>query len=295
MLVGGYAGTWIDGADARRSRSTTAGLPPTAPRPGPGVIALLGAGSCGVAETVRVARWLATESAGQCGPCVHGLGRARCAPGRVGVGRRAGPCARRCARLGAVIRGRGACRHPDGTLRFISSALDLFAAEFADHARHGPCDACSRPPALPLPRSGRARPSRRRTRAMSAHRHVRVNPIACEAHGMCAELLPEMVALDEWGYPIVDGRALPDDLLAHAERAAEACPTFALLVERGRAPARDSQRPPGGRCPPGATRRCGAQRQAPRAPHARLSALSRPRAAARCARRRRTRARSCAE
>ncbi len=72
---------------------------------------------------------------------------------------------------------------------------------------------------------------------MNAHRHLRVNPIACEAHGMCAELLPEMIALDEWGYPIVDGRPLPEHLREHAERAAEACPTFALLVERRKAPA----------------------------------------------------------
>ncbi|HEV3094248.1 MAG TPA: ferredoxin [Solirubrobacteraceae bacterium] len=61
---------------------------------------------------------------------------------------------------------------------------------------------------------------------------VRVNPITCEAHGMCAELLPERIALDEWGYPIVDDRPLSGDLVAHAQRAAQACPTFALLVER---------------------------------------------------------------
>jgi ferredoxin len=61
---------------------------------------------------------------------------------------------------------------------------------------------------------------------------VRVNPIACEAHGMCAELLPERIELDEWGYPIVDGQPLPASLLEHARRAALACPTFALLIER---------------------------------------------------------------
>jgi hypothetical protein len=59
------------------------------------------------------------------------------------------------ARLFAVVRGRGACRHPDGALRLIASALEVFSEEFADHARHGPCDACDAPPALPLPhRSG---------------------------------------------------------------------------------------------------------------------------------------------
>jgi len=63
---------------------------------------------------------------------------------------------------------------------------------------------------------------------------LRVNPIACEAHGMCAELLPERVTLDDWGYPILDDRPLPPALLDHARRAAQACPTFALLLERER-------------------------------------------------------------
>jgi ferredoxin len=66
-----------------------------------------------------------------------------------------------------------------------------------------------------------------------SHR-LRVNPIACEAHGMCAELLPEAIALDEWGYPILDDRPLPPALLDHARRAAQACPTFALLLTRDR-------------------------------------------------------------
>jgi ferredoxin len=62
-------------------------------------------------------------------------------------------------------------------------------------------------------------------------RRLRVNPIACTAHGMCAELLPERISLDDWGYPILDGEPLPPRLVALAERAARACPTFALLVE----------------------------------------------------------------
>jgi ferredoxin len=68
-----------------------------------------------------------------------------------------------------------------------------------------------------------------------SHR-LRVNPIACEAHGMCAELLPEHVSLDEWGYPVIDARPVPAALVDHARRAALACPTFALLLERDRAP-----------------------------------------------------------
>lgn len=60
---------------------------------------------------------------------------------------------------------------------------------------------------------------------------LRVNPIACEAHGMCAELLPEWIQLDDWGYPIVDGEPIPPELIDHARRAAGACPTLALLLE----------------------------------------------------------------
>jgi ferredoxin len=67
--------------------------------------------------------------------------------------------------------------------------------------------------------------------------HVRVNPITCEAHGLCAELLPERIHLDDWGYPVIDGSPLPAELLVHARRAAAACPTLALLLERDREPA----------------------------------------------------------
>jgi len=60
---------------------------------------------------------------------------------------------------------------------------------------------------------------------------LRVNPIACEAHGLCAELFPEWIALDDWGYPIIDGRPIPPAMLDHARRAADACPTLALRLE----------------------------------------------------------------
>jgi ferredoxin len=66
-----------------------------------------------------------------------------------------------------------------------------------------------------------------------SHR-LRVNPIACTAHGMCAELLPELIELDDWGYPIIADPNVPDELLAHARRAVAACPTLALLLDRER-------------------------------------------------------------
>jgi ferredoxin len=60
---------------------------------------------------------------------------------------------------------------------------------------------------------------------------VHVNPIDCAAHGLCAELLPEWVELDEWGYPVVDEQPLPPSLTGHARRAAVACPVRAFLLE----------------------------------------------------------------
>lgn len=61
---------------------------------------------------------------------------------------------------------------------------------------------------------------------------IRVNPIECTARGLCAELLPEWIELDEWGYPAVDVQELPPELVSHARRAAAACPVLALKLLR---------------------------------------------------------------
>jgi len=71
---------------------------------------------------------------------------------------------------------------------------------------------------------------------MSTNYKIVVNPITCVAHGMCAELLPERITLDDWGYPIVDGRPVTPALVDHARRAAAACPTLALWLEEDRRP-----------------------------------------------------------
>jgi len=63
---------------------------------------------------------------------------------------------------------------------------------------------------------------------------LRVNPIMCEAHGLCAELLPELIRRDDWGYPIIDEQEVPPELLRLARKAAGACPTLALLLDERR-------------------------------------------------------------
>ena len=67
---------------------------------------------------------------------------------------------------------------------------------------------------------------------MAVALRVRVDPIACDAYGYCAELLPERVTLDEWGYPVVDDRPLEPELVEMARRAAAECPRRAFLVDR---------------------------------------------------------------
>jgi ferredoxin len=59
---------------------------------------------------------------------------------------------------------------------------------------------------------------------------LRIDRIACDGYGLCAELLPELIELDDWGYPIVLKATVPDELLGHARRAVEACPVLALRV-----------------------------------------------------------------
>lgn len=73
--------------------------------------------------------------------------------------------------------------------------------------------------------------------------HVQINWTVCKAHGMCSELLPERIALDDWGYPVIDQRPIAPELEPLARRAVATCPTLALTLARTRSlkpPARSS-------------------------------------------------------
>lgn len=167
VLLGGYGGTWI-GAEHLESLSlSNEHLAPHGASLGAGVVLLLSEHACPVAETARAARWLADESAGQCGPCVHGLDAIAATIQEIASGVAGSAATQRIAQLASLARGRGACRHPDGAVKFVLSAAETFAAEFADHARHGRCEACARPEELPLPLSLPARADSRRTTDVS--------------------------------------------------------------------------------------------------------------------------------
>ena len=70
--------------------------------------------------------------------------------------------------------------------------------------------------------------------------NLKVNPIACTGHGVCAELLPELIAADEWGYPLIDPSPVPTTLERDARRAVNACPALALRLARSAEPARSA-------------------------------------------------------
>ncbi|MBK3646874.1 NADH-ubiquinone oxidoreductase-F iron-sulfur binding region domain-containing protein [Streptomyces sp. MBT33] len=143
VLLGGYHGTWIPAAQA-------AGLPLDASTMGAGVLAALPASRCGVAETARVLRYLALQSAGQCGPCLNGLPRIAAAFRTLAAPGPQGGARTDVARWAGLVEGRGACHHPDGTVRLVRSAMTTFAAELDAHAR-GLCTATDRTPVLPVP------------------------------------------------------------------------------------------------------------------------------------------------
>jgi NADH:ubiquinone oxidoreductase subunit F (NADH-binding) len=150
VLVGGYHGTWIPAVRAAGLTLDNAGLRPAGAAVGAGVIAALPAGRCGLAETARVARYLALESAGQCGPCLNGLPRIADSLAELAGPRPSSRARGDIERWSGLITGRGACHHPDGAARFIGSALTVFAGEISRH-KQGTCSATTREPFLPLP------------------------------------------------------------------------------------------------------------------------------------------------
>jgi NADH:ubiquinone oxidoreductase subunit F (NADH-binding) len=149
VLVGGYFGAWLPPSAAVLALADDA-LAPYGAGVGAGIVAVLPAGHCGLAETARILRWLAAQSAGQCGPCTHGLPAIAAAfDGLVAGHRRA---AAEVERLAAMVEGRGACGLPDGSIRLVRSALRVFGPDAEAHTGRGPCRA--QRAVLPVPAPG---------------------------------------------------------------------------------------------------------------------------------------------
>ena len=150
VLVGGYHGAWLSPQQARTLTLSNADLRPLGAAVGAGVLAALPPDRCGVVESARVIRYLALESAGQCGPCLNGLPLIAASMVQL-ANLRSAPSARGdLQRWSKLVERRGACHHPDGTVRFLRSALTVFAEEVALHET-GRCSAGTDAPFLPVP------------------------------------------------------------------------------------------------------------------------------------------------
>jgi NADH:ubiquinone oxidoreductase subunit F (NADH-binding) len=144
VLVGGYFGTWHSVSDVAGLPLTRQGLEPVGGSPGAGILYVLQAGECGLAEAAKILRYLAGESANQCGPCMFGLPAIAGDLSQLAGGRPEGDPLGRLHRRFGQISGRGACRHPDGAVRMAASALTAFAADAHAHARRRTCVASRR-------------------------------------------------------------------------------------------------------------------------------------------------------
>lgn len=167
LLLGGYTGSWVAAERLGELHFSEEQLAPYGASPGAGVVLVLSENACPVAETARLTRWLADESAGQCGPCIHGLDALATSLEAIASQDARAPMRKRVEQLLALVHRRGACAHPDGTALLVQSAIFTFENELAEHERYGACERCLAPPELPL-----TEPKRRRhlsTRHVSGH------------------------------------------------------------------------------------------------------------------------------
>lgn len=154
VLVGGYFGTWLPAEQAWGLPMSQPGLRSAGASMGAGVLIVLPESSCGLAETARVTRYLAGESAGQCGPCVFGLPALADALSELAHQGGRGDAVHRIAGLIPLIEGRGACRHPDGATQLAASALTAFRDHAYWHDKQRPCPSANQRPLLPVPSGG---------------------------------------------------------------------------------------------------------------------------------------------
>jgi NADH:ubiquinone oxidoreductase subunit F (NADH-binding) len=155
LLVGGYGGAWVGPAHFTTPYASLS-LRAIGATAGAGIVMVLGERACGLMESARVAHYLAGQSAGQCGPCVYGLPAAADDLTRLARGQAdPGLLPRLQRRLGEVD-GRGACRHPDGAVNLVRSALQVFAVDLDAHVGGAPCTHWTRPSQLRFPHAVRA-------------------------------------------------------------------------------------------------------------------------------------------
>ncbi|MDQ6772707.1 MAG: proton-conducting membrane transporter [Candidatus Dormibacteraeota bacterium] len=137
VLLGGYFGAWVPGHEAPNLRLDADRLKSSGRSLGCGVALVLPAGASGLEQTAAVMDYLAGQSAAQCGPCFFGLRALADLVGRVAAGGAAPADLERLRRWSGEVRGRGACRHPDGASGFLQSALEVFEDEIDQRLQPG--------------------------------------------------------------------------------------------------------------------------------------------------------------
>ncbi|TYC66512.1 oxidoreductase [Streptomyces sp. CB01881] len=216
VLVGGYHGKWLTPQAARSAVVSRQSFQSLGGALGAGAILPLPETTCPLWEVVRISRWMADETAGQCGPCYLGLpdltaaledlvrGGGQPALDRVQAGMRA-------------VTGRGACSHPDAAARFVASSLAVFDDDLVAHSYQG---GCGRPlqDVLPLPE-------------VESAGTIVVDWTLCEAHGLCTGVLPDVIRLGADGFPAAGVMPVPARLLSRAARAVDRCPALALRIQ----------------------------------------------------------------
>lgn len=136
VLVGGFHGAWVP-AEGFDLPLTARGLARYGATPGAGVLLALARGRCGLETSGGIARYLAESSAQQCGPCMFGLPAMATVLERIAAGERTPWLASEAERLAGLVTGRGACRHPDGSAKFVRSSLAVFRDEVKAHLSGG--------------------------------------------------------------------------------------------------------------------------------------------------------------
>jgi NADH:ubiquinone oxidoreductase subunit F (NADH-binding)/ferredoxin len=241
VLVGGYHGMWLGADAAYRVPVSRGGLAAAGGTLGAGVVLVLGADSCPLGEVSRVATYLAMQSSGQCGPCKLGLPSVARSLAAIASGAGGVDELEAVRRAAFGVRGRGACAHPDGTANFVVSALDAFADDLSEHMFRGRCGR-EVPGVLPLPGDHSSRPE--------SETRLKVDWTRCSGHGLCARLVPELIQLDEHGYPELLEASVPFWLTRDATQAVAMCPALALTLAREPVSQPDRALPDGARSIP---------------------------------------------
>jgi NADH:ubiquinone oxidoreductase subunit F (NADH-binding) len=155
LLVGGYGGSWV-GPGHFATPYSSLPLRAIGANAGVGIVIVLGPEACGLTETARVAHFMAGQSSGQCGPCVYGLPAIADDMTRLARGLADSDLLDRLGRRLSEVNGRGACRHPDGVVSLVRSALAVFEEDARAHARGVPCPYWNAPSRMRFPAVSRA-------------------------------------------------------------------------------------------------------------------------------------------